>query len=134
MPEMIVLDQRAFTQHIADLARNALKYSAFWIALLVAIILYFSLGSIELVFITLLPLAFGILWTFGAMGWLGLPIDMMNSMFVIFIIGVGEDYSVFLVTRKLDEWHGRPQRIAATSASVQISALPSIFGFAVLVC
>src|SRR5260370_30489210 len=98
MPEMIVLDQRAFTQHIADLARNALKYSAFWIALLVAIILYFSLGSIELVFITLLPLAFGILWTFGAIGWLGLPIDMMNSMFVLFIIVFCDDYIVFLFT------------------------------------
>jgi predicted exporter len=101
MPDMIVLDQRAFTQHIADLARSGLSHSAFWIALLVTIILYFSLGSIELVLITLIPLAFGILWTFGAMGWLGLPIDMMNSMFVIFIVGVGEDYSVFLVTSKI---------------------------------
>jgi predicted exporter/1-acyl-sn-glycerol-3-phosphate acyltransferase/SAM-dependent methyltransferase len=133
MPEMIVLDQRAFTQHIADLARSGLSHSAFWIAILVVAIVYFSLGAIELVIATILPLAFGLLWTFGAMGWLGLPIDMMNSMFVIFIIGVGEDYSVFLVTSKLDEWRGRPPRIAATSASVLISALTTIFGFAVLV-
>jgi 1-acyl-sn-glycerol-3-phosphate acyltransferase len=133
MPEMIVLDQRAFTQHIADLARSGLSHSAVWVALSVIAIVYFSLGAIELVVATLLPLAFGLLWTFGAMGWLGLPIDMMNSMFVIFIIGVGEDYSVFLVTSKLDEWRGRPQRIAATSASVLISALTTIFGFAVLV-
>src|ERR1051326_8712699 len=133
LPEMIVLDQRAFTQHIADLARSGLSHSAFWIATSVIAIVYFSLGAIELVVATLLPLAFGLLWTFGAMGWLGLPIDMMNSMFVIFIIGVGEDYSVFLVTSKLDEWRGRPQRIAATSASVLISALTTIFGFAVLV-
>lgn len=133
MPEMIVLDQRAFTQHIADLARSGLSYSAFWIGILVVAIVYFSLGAIELVIATILPLAFGLLWTFGAMGWLGLPIDMMNSMFVIFIVGIGEDYSVFLVTSKLDEWRGRPQRIAATSASVLISALTTIFGFAVLV-
>jgi 1-acyl-sn-glycerol-3-phosphate acyltransferase len=57
----------------------------------------------------------------------------MNSVFVIFIIGIGEDYSVFLATSKLDEWRGRPQRIGATSASVLISALTTIFGFAVLV-
>lgn len=133
MPEMIVLDQRAFTQHIADLARSGLSHSAFWIGIFVVAIVYFSLGAIELVIATILPLAFGLLWTFGAMGWLGLPIDMMNSMFVIFIIGVGEDYSVFLVTSKLDEWRGRPQRIGATSASVLISALTTIFGFAVLV-
>src|SRR5438874_8811820 len=58
---------------------------------------------------------------------------MMNSVFVIFIIGIGEDYSVFLVTSKLDEWRGHAPRLAATSASVLISALTTIFGFAVLV-
>jgi len=104
-----------------------------WTGIFVAIIVYLSLGSVELLFATLLPLAFGLLWTFGLMGWLGLPIDMMNSVFVIFIIGIGEDYSVFLVTSKLDEWRGQPQRLAATSASVLISALTTIFGFAVLV-
>ena len=133
MPDMIVLDQRAFTQHIADLAKSGLTKSAFWIGLLVIVIVYFSLGAIELTLATLLPLVFGLIWTFGAMGWLGLPIDMMNSMFAIFIIGIGEDYSIFFATSKLDEWRGRPQRIAATSASVLISALTTIFGFAVLV-
>jgi 1-acyl-sn-glycerol-3-phosphate acyltransferase len=133
LPSMIVLDHKAFAQHIAELAKNGLKRSALGIGILVTAIVYFSLGSIELVVATLLPLVFGLLWTFGAMGWLGLPIDMMNSMFVIFIVGVGEDYSVFLVTSKLDEWRGRPHRLAATSASVLISALTTIFGFAVLV-
>jgi 1-acyl-sn-glycerol-3-phosphate acyltransferase len=130
---MIVLDHKAFAEHIADLAKQGLRRSALWTSVVVTAILYFSLGSIELVAATLLPLAFGLLWTFGAMGWLGLPIDMMNSMFVIFIIGIGEDYSVFLVTSKLDEWRGLPPRQAATSASVLISALTTIFGFAVLV-
>jgi len=133
LPELIVLDQQAFAEHLATLAKQGLGRSAIWTAVLVTGILYLSLASIELVLATLLPLAFGLLWTFGAMGWFGLPIDMMNSMFVIFILGVGEDYSVFLVTSKLDEWRGRPQRLAATSASVLISALTTIFGFAVLV-
>jgi len=61
------------------------------------------------------------------------PIDLMNSIFVIFIIGVGEDYSVFLMTSKLDAWRGQPQFAASTSASVLISALTTIFGFGVLV-
>ena len=133
LPGMIVIDQKDFADHIAALAKGGLGHFALWTAIVVAIIVYFSLGSVELLIATLLPLAFGLLWTFGLMGWLGLPIDMMNSVFVIFIIGVGEDYSVFLVTSKLDEWRGQPQRLAATSASVLISALTTIFGFAVLV-
>jgi 1-acyl-sn-glycerol-3-phosphate acyltransferase len=133
LPGMMVLDQEDFVQYLAKLTRASLGRFALWTGLLVAAVVYFSLASIELVAAMLLPLAFGLLWTFGLMGWLRLPIDMMNSVFVIFIIGIGEDYSVFLVTSKLDEWRGRPPRIAATSASVLISALTTILGFAVLV-
>jgi 1-acyl-sn-glycerol-3-phosphate acyltransferase len=130
---LIVLDKKNFAEHIAHLAKEGLGRFALWTAILVAAIVYLALGSMELVLATLLPLVFALVWTFGVMGWLGLPIDMMNSVFVIFIIGIGEDYSVFMMTSKLDEWRGRPPRLAATSASVVISALTTIFGFAVLV-
>lgn len=133
LPGMIVLDHKVFADHIAGMAKSGLGQFALWTSVAVAAILYLTLASIELVAATLLPLAFGLLWTFGAMGWLGLKIDLMNSVFVIFIIGVGEDYSVFLVTSKLDEWRGQPQRTASTSASVLISASTTIFGFGVLV-
>lgn len=133
LPGMIVLDQKNFATHIAALAKNGMGYFALWTGLAVAAIVYFALASIELVLATLLPLLLGLLWTLGFMGWLGLPVDMMNCVFVIFIIGIGEDYSVFLATSKLDEWRGHQPRIAATSASVMISALTTIFGFAVLI-
>ncbi|MGZ5565490.1 MAG: 1-acyl-sn-glycerol-3-phosphate acyltransferase [Limisphaerales bacterium] len=133
IPGIIVLDHKAFADHIAGLAKRGLGQFALWTAVVVTVILYLTLVSMELVAATLLPLAFGLLWTFGAMGWLGLPINLMNSVFVIFIIGVGEDYSVFLVTSKLDVWRGQPERTASTSASVLVSASTTIFGFGVLV-
>jgi 1-acyl-sn-glycerol-3-phosphate acyltransferase len=133
LPGMIVLDQKNFAEHIAALAKSGMSYFTLWTAIAVAGIVYFALASLELVVATLLPLLVGLLWTLGLMGWLGLPIDMMNCVFVIFIIGIGEDYSVFLATSKLDEWRGHPPRIHATSASVMISALTTIFGFAVLI-
>ncbi|MBP9902065.1 MAG: 1-acyl-sn-glycerol-3-phosphate acyltransferase, partial [Verrucomicrobia bacterium] len=133
LPEMIVLDSKAFAGHIAGLAKSGLGHFALWTGIVVAALLFLTLGATELVAVTLLPLAFGLLWTFGVMGWLGVPIDLMNSIFVIFIIGVGEDYSVFLMTSKLDAWRGQPQFAASTSASVLISALTTIFGFGVLV-
>jgi len=133
LPGMMVLDQKDFATHIAGLAKSGLGTFGLWTGLIVTALIYLSFASIELVFATMIPIAVGLLWTFGAMGWLGLPVDMMNSIFVIFIIGIGEDYSVFLVTSKLDEWRGQPQRLAATSASVLISALTTLFGFAVLV-
>ncbi|HZZ34137.1 MAG TPA: MMPL family transporter, partial [Caulobacteraceae bacterium] len=73
LPGLIVLDHKAFAEHIAGLAKGGLGRFALWTGVLVALILYLSLASLELVAATLLPLAFGLLWTFGAMGWLGLP-------------------------------------------------------------
>ena len=99
----------------------------------VAALLFLTLASLELVLVTLLPLGIGLWWTFGLMGWLGLPIDLMNSIFVIFVIGVGEDYAVFLVTSKLEVWRGESSQAAVNSASVLVSALTTIFGFGVMV-
>ena len=133
LPGFILIDQKNFADHIAALAKNGMGHFALWTVVAVGAIVYFALGSIELVFATLLPIGFGLLWTLGLMGLLGLPINVMNCVFVIFVIGMGEDYSVFLATSKLDEWHGHPPRIHATSASVLISAATTIFGFAVLI-
>ncbi len=133
LPGLAVLDGQDFAAHIAGLARNGLKTFAIWTGIVVGGLLLLSLASVELMVVTLIPIAIGLLWTFGAMGLLGIPIDLMNSIFVIFIIGVGEDYSVFMMTTKLDEWRGRPHNAAVTSASVLVSALTTIFGFGVMV-
>jgi 1-acyl-sn-glycerol-3-phosphate acyltransferase len=133
LPGFILIDQKNFADHIAALAKNGLGHFALWTVIVVGAIVYLLLSSIELVIATLLPIGFGLLWTLGLMGLIGLPINVMNCVFVIFVIGMGEDYSVFLATSKLDEWRGHPPRIHATSASVLISAATTIFGFAVLV-
>ncbi|HEY4416082.1 MAG TPA: 1-acyl-sn-glycerol-3-phosphate acyltransferase [Verrucomicrobiae bacterium] len=133
LPGLLLIDQKNFAEHIASLARNNLGKFAFWTAIVVAAIAFFALAAVEVVIATLLPIAFGLLWTLGLMGLFGLPINVMNCVFVIFVIGMGEDYSVFLATSKLDVWRGHPPRIAPTSASVLISAATTIFGFAVLV-
>jgi 1-acyl-sn-glycerol-3-phosphate acyltransferase len=133
LPGMILIDSKNFAKHIAALAKSGLGHFALYTVIAVGAIVYCTLSSIELIIATLLPIGFGLLWTLGLMGLLGLPINVMNCVFVIFVIGMGEDYSVFLATSKLDEWRGHPPRIHATSASVLISAATTIFGFAVLV-
>lgn len=133
LPGFILIDQQSLADHIAGLARNGMVRFALWSVVAVGAIVYLSLASIELLVATLLPIGFGLLWTLGLMGLLDLPINVMNCVFVIFVIGMGEDYSVFLATSKLDEWRGHPPRIHATSAAVLISAATTIFGFAVLV-
>ena len=133
LPGQIVLDHKAFADHIAGIARTGLIRFALWTAIVVGVLLYLTLASIELVLATLLPIGVGLFWTFGLMALLGVPIDLMNSVFVVFIIGVSEDYSVFLMDSRLQEWRGRAENMAVTTASVFISALTTILGFGVMV-
>jgi 1-acyl-sn-glycerol-3-phosphate acyltransferase len=132
LPGLIVIDQKNFADHIAVIAKKDMGKFAVATAVVVGIIAFWTLGSTEVTIATLLPIALGLLWTLGLMGLFGLPINIMNCIFVIFVIGMGEDYSVFLATSKLDVWRGHPPRISPTSASVLISATTTIFGFAVL--
>lgn len=45
------------------------------------------------------PTALAILWTFGAMGWLGVPLGVATSMFCAITLGVGVDYGIHFFER-----------------------------------
>ncbi len=76
--------------------------------------------------ITLLPMAAGVFWTLGTLGLLGLPIDMSNFIFVIFVIGVGGDYSLFMVMAELEPLRGYQKRTASTGGAVTLCALTAL--------
>jgi SAM-dependent methyltransferase len=97
------------------------------------VLLFLLLGRIELVLITLLPMAAGVFWTLGTLGLLGQPIDMANFIFVIFVIGVGGDYSLFMVMAELEPLRGRTDRTASTGGAVTICAGTTLLGVGVLV-
>jgi SAM-dependent methyltransferase len=58
---------------------------------------------------------------------------MSNFIFVIFVIGVGGDYSLFMVMAELEPLRGHTKRTATTGGAVTICALTALFGFGVLV-
>ncbi|MBT7065075.1 MAG: MMPL family transporter [Verrucomicrobia bacterium] len=132
VPEATLLNRVAFSEQVARLAKRGVTVFALAVACIDMAILYFLLGSFGMVLVTLLPIAVGLLWTAGAMGLLGVPLNTVNFIFVVFIIGVGIDYSLFMVTSETAAFRGRPDRIAATSGSITICALTTICGFGVL--
>jgi uncharacterized protein len=132
-PDAGLLNKAALSEQITQLARRGLPVFAGLVACLNAGLLLILLGRLELVAITLLPMAVGIVWTLGALGLLGLPIDMSNFIFVVFVVGVGGDYSLFLVAAELDPWRGHASRSAATGGAVTVCALTTLLGVGVLV-
>ncbi|MFH1066991.1 MAG: MMPL family transporter, partial [bacterium] len=91
--------------------------------------LYFKhLGRLVL---TLIPLAVGVAWTLGVMGFFGIKFNPANIITLPLVIGIGVAYGVYIVDRYLEE--GRVHLFgASTGKAVLLSALTTIFGFAVM--
>ena len=75
--------------------------------LVAASIIFVLLGLLERSFtkgfLVFLPLVFGITWTFGTMGFLGIPISISTVMIGAVIIGLGVEYGIFRVSRNYEE-------------------------------
>jgi uncharacterized protein len=102
VPGARLLNKAALSDELIRVARRGLPLFALLVVALNGALLYLLLGRLELVAITFLPMAVGLFWTLGTLGLLGRPIDMANFIFVIFVIGVGGDYSLFLVQAELE--------------------------------
>ncbi len=102
--------------------------------LVAAIIIFGLLAVLERSFtkgfLVFLPLVFGITWTFGVMGFLGIPVSISTVMIGAIIIGLGVEYGIFMVSRYYEERRerGRSTREALTIAVSNIGA--STFGSA----
>jgi predicted exporter/2-polyprenyl-3-methyl-5-hydroxy-6-metoxy-1,4-benzoquinol methylase len=132
-PRTLLLHTSGMAHEIARMAKQALPVFGVLVVVLNAFLIFLLLGRLELVFITLFPMATGVFWTLGTLGLLGLPIDISNFIFVIFVVGVGGDYSLFLVSAELEPLRGYPRRTASTGGAVTVSALTTLLGMGCLV-
>ena len=132
-PEALILDRTALAEDIARIARNGLGVFAALVLAVNAVLLLVLLGHLALVAVAMLPVLAGLFWTLGTLGLCGVPISVANFIFVIFVVGVSIDYSLFLVTAKLDARRGHPERTLSTGGSITACALTTWLGFGVLV-
>ncbi|MDI6810544.1 MAG: efflux RND transporter permease subunit [archaeon] len=75
---------------------------------LVAAIIIFGLlvmleRSISKGFLVFLPLIFAVIWTFGTMGFLDIPISVSTVVVGAVILGLGVEYGIFMVSRYYEE-------------------------------
>lgn len=83
------------------------------------------------------PTAVAVAWTFGLMGWLGMPLGVATSMFCAVTLGIGVDYGIHYLERfRAAEAAGaaRPNRVAAAEAgpAILIDTLAIALGFGLL--
>jgi uncharacterized protein len=104
---------------------------AFLVGMLLVLLLI-ALGFRDLFsgFLSLVPLALGMVWMLGTMSLLGLRLDIMNIFVTTMILGVGSDYGIYIVHR-FREGGGRdiPRLINESAKPVAIAALTTVAGF-----
>jgi predicted RND superfamily exporter protein len=83
------------------------------------------------------PTTVAVAWTFGLMGWLGVPLGVATSIFCAVTLGIGDDYCIHLLDRyrsAVAAGAARPAHVALSEAGPAIvtDALAILLGFGLL--
>jgi len=128
----IVLDRKNFMEHTVGLIRNDVGSLVLIATACILVCLWLFLRRIELVLAVLLPVLFGLVVTMGIQGLWGIPFNMFSCIFIVFIFGLGIDYSIFLLNSKLDKYRGFNNHDAVTFGAVLACLVSTLVGFVAL--
>lgn len=108
-------------------------------ALVILILLFIMERSFTKGLLVFVPLALGLTWTMGTMGWLGIKLSIATVGLGAMILGLGVEYGVFMLTRYKEEREkGKSQldslmvAVPGIGAAIFGSGLTTIVGFLAL--
>lgn len=130
---LTILDRQYITSRFVELMRddfNTLEVLSLGLVFLVLVISY---GRLELGVIAFVPMALSWLWTLGVMGLLGIKFNIINIIISTFILGLGIDYSIFIMSGLIDEYTKGAKHLASYKTSIFLSAFTSITGIGALI-
>lgn len=116
-------------------ALNTILYAS----VIILFLLFVIQRSLSRGFLIFAPLAFGLIWTYGTLGWMGVKISIATAGLGAIILGLGVEYGVFMLTRYREErTNGVGQlealkvSVPAIGAAITGSATTTIVGFLAL--
>jgi predicted exporter len=128
-PDALWFDGDLFVGHVIDLTRREMLKLATITLFFVTLIFWIYARNIREVGTLLLPLVMSVGCTFGIMGWLGIRVDLVNSLMVIFVFGLIDDYCVFLYSAFRESGGKFDQHLLTTSGALTLSAAATLVGF-----
>ena len=127
-----IFDPALFSMRMGELLFSTFAKMLFLVGLSVIILLFFFFLDWRLIIVALLPVLFALVSTLGTLKLIGHPLDIPGLMLSIVVIGMGIDYSLFLVRsyqRYTDESHSA---FALIRMTVFMASASTIIGFGVL--
>jgi hypothetical protein len=155
VPGLLAYNGRFFVRHMVALIYSEMERLGLLAAGFIVLILLIVVRRLRSVATMLLPLLASLLWTFGLMGWLGIQLNLMNSIVIVFIFGLVVDYAIFMTiamrARPVDSTGSRstsdsesttrsairpgwesPDHLLRTAGAILISALTTLCGMGAL--
>ena len=129
LPGTLVIDKPWLVKKITSMVADEFKQFLVWAILSMVLVLSLCQRRIKVVLTTIIPVTLSAIITAGLMGLVGIPVNLISIVFVIFVFGVGVDFSIFLVHHGMTtEQDGRQ----ITPGAVFICAMTTIAAFACL--
>lgn len=96
-------------------------------------------------FLVLFPLVITVIFNFGLLGWLGIPLNIPTSLISAMAVGIGADYAIYLISRYREEYQsnkntaltntlnsaGKACLYVASAVAIGYGVLALSFGFKV---
>jgi hypothetical protein len=98
----------------------------------ISLLLTFTLRSLPLMLVSLIPLGVGTLWTVGIMGATGFDFNLANSIFMPLVVGAGVEYAIIILHRWGEGKVGYGHLPFSTGKGVILAALTTTVGFGTL--
>ena len=131
--EAMVLDRQYLTQRLTQMVTDDFNRIAWIISILVAVVLFFTFGRIELMLMAFVPMLLSWVWILGIMAIADIKFNIVNIIVSTLIFGLGDDYSLFVMDGLINEYKTGKKNLASYKSSILISSITTIAGLGVLI-
>jgi hydrophobe/amphiphile efflux-3 (HAE3) family protein len=134
--EVIITGQPAFSAQLSVLIQQSTQQLLGLAVGLMIVALFFLFRGVRLRLLPIVAVFVGVIYTFGAMGYLGIPNSTLTSAVFPILIGLGIDYSVQFHQRYEEELErappsqALPAALAGIGPAVLVAMLAAALGFA----
>ena len=127
-----VLGDPVYLYVFASAFKKACIAASVYALIAISLLLAFTLRSLRLMLISIIPLVVGTIWTVGIMVAAGLDFNLANSIFMPLVVGAGVEYGVIILLRWREGESGHGRLAFSTGKGVILAALTTTIGFGTL--
>jgi len=110
-------------------SQEDLKFLSPFVCAIILLLVLVTIGSFRLAILALVTVGLGILWTMGAIGWLGYPRTLVSSSLPVVLVALGSAYAVHLLVWYRTHDGTVSGMLEKVGWPVVVAALTTIAGF-----